>query len=988
MLVASLWFGIRRIKANLWSFVAVVVALGAAGALIGWASVRAAEAQEQSVQRRLQALTPTQRAFRVVYYTLPFEGDVRRPRVMSAMRSFADIGERLRRVRIWHSLERGNPLGTRLVVVSDVRDDVIVREGRRPSRCETGVCEAVSLTGSQPIGARVRLASGAAVVVVGRGSLRAGLVPDHSDLGARALLVNGISRPLFTVASPHGSTVVTTSLLDPRRVHGYALGSLRKRLRTTIAGLEFGDDLLRATAPFAVFDDLTERGAVARNRLLIVAGECAALIVVFGAFVATMRRREVETVDEQLTNLGATRTQIWTARFVEYVTPGLLGATLALVGTWATGRVVASVHRYPSAFAHAALTWPTMLLISAAGLCGALLLAVSVQHRRSVRGFGAVELAAVAALGVLVWQASTTGALQPEDVARGSAAPVVLLAPALAFFTAAIVLVRAVPTFLRIAERTARRAPLARLAIISAARDPGSSAVATTFLSVVLGGSLFSFGYLATIDRQTRDAAEFAVGARWRLVGPSLNGAHAIRLDGAVPTAAGADLAVRVLALPAVRIPGVLGWRRSFSPIDRRDIAQRIRPTRIKLTGPPLAHDATALRVYARSRTDFPRRIVLHFLLPGQHFGELSLGTVWRRWQLLHADVPPRLRGAELVGLGYEATKTPISFKYDPEGIVDLGPIEEHTGAGWAALGSLAAWNATTLPTGTAGLVYAQRFRGAPVARGLRFEVNGTRRPLIHPAAGLPTPLPGFSTGALPALVAPRVAAQASGGLLTLVVAGKQLPVRVAATARLFPTIVDRQSSFLVFDYDTLFAALNADQPGIATPTESWFFGGRAPPHPTLDVRRRDQMLRNDPLAAGTRTVLAATAAIAALLALIGLALAARTATTSERPVLAEYEALGAPPSSLRGAAQLRLLLLSTVGIAAGALAALVGTRLIAALVAVTANAGRPLPPIVTVVPWAADAVVIAAVSIAALVAAALIVRGVLRGPPARRLRA
>src|SRR5947207_899035 len=227
MFVAPLWFGGRRIRAHPWSFVAVAVALAAAGTLIGWTSVRAAEAQENSVRAGLQRLPPARGAFRVVYYTLPFERDVRRSRVTSTMRTFADIGSRPRRVRIWHSLERGNPLGTRLVVVNDVRHDFVIQEGRRPSRCKDGLCEAVSLRGSQPIGAHVRLAPRAVAVVVGRGRLRPGLVPDRSDLGPRALLVNGISSRFAAIAAPHGSTVVTTSFLHPQRVHGYALGGVR-----------------------------------------------------------------------------------------------------------------------------------------------------------------------------------------------------------------------------------------------------------------------------------------------------------------------------------------------------------------------------------------------------------------------------------------------------------------------------------------------------------------------------------------------------------------------------------------------------------------------------------------------------------------------------------------------------------------------------------------------------------------------------------------
>src|SRR5439155_21595065 len=42
--------------------------------------------------------------------------------------------------------------------------------------------------------------------------------------------------------------------------------------------------------------------------------------------------------------------------------------------------------------------------------------------------------------------------------------------------------------------------------------------------------------------------------------------------------------------------------------------------------------------------------------------------------------------------------------------------------------------------------------------------------------------------------------------------AGRELAVRVAAVADRFPTVVRTPDSFVVLDYDTLFAALNADR--------------------------------------------------------------------------------------------------------------------------------------------------------------------------------
>jgi hypothetical protein len=464
----------------------------------------------------------------------------------------------------------------------------------------------------------------------------------------------------------------------------------------------------------------------------------------------------------------------------------------------------------------------------------------------------------------------------------------------------------------------------------------------------------------------------------------------AMRLTGDVNETdpAGEQLQVRVLAFPARRVPEVHGWRDSFADLSRSQIARRLRPTPVRLTGPALARDARSLRVWARSQTDFPRFVILHFLLPNQQFAQLALRPVWKRWELLTAPIPRRLRGARLVAVQYEATQTPISFKYDPEGFVDLGPIEQRRSGGWSALPSIASWKPTVAPDGTSGVLFPRDFEHAPVAHGSRFEVNGTRLPLVHPGAGLPYPEAGFQVGELPALASGPVADQAVNGLITLVVAGKPVPLRLIGSSDLFPSIVDDPHRFVVVDYDTLFAALNADQPGILVPNEAWSFGSHPPAAAALDAAALERRLRDDPLAAGTRKVLTVAGVLAALLGFAGLVLATRSMLASERLVLAEHEALGVAPRSLRVATQLRVFVVSAIGIVAGLLGGVFGVLIVGAFVAVTGTAGRALPPIVAVVAWSAAAVVLAALLAATFAAAAFVAGRALREPAATRLRA
>jgi hypothetical protein len=158
---------------------------------------------------------------------------------------------------------------------------------------------------------------------------------------------------------------------------------------------------------------------------------------------------------------------------------------------------------------------------------------------------------------------------------------------------------------------------------------------------------------------------------------------------------------------------------------------------------------------------------------------------------------------------------------------------------------------------------------------------------------------------ALPALASPSVASRAVDREATLLIGGRELPVRVVGTTRLFPTVVESPDDFVVVDYDTLFAALNLDRPGFAVPSEAWFlrpqqaaFRDRLARPPfrlasAIGVREVEAKLLHDPLARGTRDVLAVAAVAAALLGVLGLVLGTRSTLAADRPLLAEYEAAG-----------------------------------------------------------------------------------------------
>jgi hypothetical protein len=970
---APLHLALRRLRARLFVAAATAVAVGCAAALVGWSSLAAASAQEQNVHLRLGALPPAKRAVRVVYTTPPLEPDRDAATVRSALARLRDVTERPRLVRVWHPLAPEDETGTRVVVAERPRRDVAVVAGRLPHACAGAVCEGLSLAGRQRLGAGVRLGP-VTVVVVGRGLLDPAALADRSLLGGRALLLRSMPRPLQLFArSRVGSTALATAPLDPERVRASRLRPLVERLRRAVVRLDRSDTLgvVTATAPLPLLTTLADRGDVARHRLLLVASEGAALLLAFAAFTATARRREVAVLEEQLATLGAARGQILLARLAEALVPSVVGLVVALAGLRAAGPLPLG-----TALAILATTAAAVLLLVAAG---------APRRPRRRYGIGPLEVGALAALGVVVWQAAATGSLDPAQIAAAhQASPILVLVPALAFFASAVVLLRLLPVALRLAERAARSGSTGvRLAALGAARRPAQAAAVTTFLAVALGAALFSLDYRATLDRNARDQADFAAGTTWRVVGARSVpvGAPALRLDADVASAlpSASDVRVAMVGLPARRLTELRGWRADFSPVGRSEIAHRLRPRPVELRGPRTATDAAALRAWVSADAQYPRIAVLHFLRRDRTFAHVRAGVVWRRWQRLHVPLPAGLRGAQLVGVEFLPTFVPLNRDLDVSGSVELGRFEERRPGGWSPLPELRDWRAAA---GGGFLLTDAPFEpDAPVRRGLQLALNGTASPLVRPAVGLP--------GALPALVSAPVAAQAVDGQLTVGVAGRELRVRVAAVASRFPTVVRTPDDFVVLDYDTLFAALNADRPGFASPTEAWFFGRLRPAgrHIVGAAPLRAELL-GDPLARGTRDVLDVTALVAAAVAILGLLVGVRSALGSERMLAAEYEALGVPRSTLARSAQLRLGLLSVLGLGAGLLGGVLAVRLVGALVAVTAGGGTPLPSIVAVAAWTPGAALLAAVGAVALVAALVLARAAFRGPAGRRLTA
>jgi ABC-type antimicrobial peptide transport system permease subunit len=131
--------------------------------------------------------------------------------------------------------------------------------------------------------------------------------------------------------------------------------------------------------------------------------------------------------------------------------------------------------------------------------------------------------------------------------------------------------------------------------------------------------------------------------------------------------------------------------------------------------------------------------------------------------------------------------------------------------------------------------------------------------------------------------------------------------------------------------------------------------------------------LRGDPLARGALVALATAAAASLALALTGLLLLLVSDVRDERRELFDLEAQGVAPATLRRHLRIRGLVVAALGLAGGLATAAVLLALVVDLVALTANATAPAPPLVLGIDWALVALFVVAYAVlaAVLVAAA-----------------
>jgi hypothetical protein len=193
-----------------------------------------------------------------------------------------------------------------------------------------------------------------------------------------------------------------------------------------------------------------------------------------------------------------------------------------------------------------------------------------------------------------------------------------------------------------------------------------------------------------------------------------------------------------------------------------------------------------------------------------------------------------------------------------------------------------------------------------------------------------------------------------------------QVPAKVVGVASRFPDAEQFGEGFVIADESALSTALDAQLAGRGDPLELWISApsgaqrsvGAAlasPPFSALQVASRRAMadqLSGDPLARAIEIALTAAALAALVLAAVGFLVALVSDLRDERGDLFDLEAQGVAPAVLRRQFQIRSLVLVAFGVAGGLVLGLVLSRLVVALVQVSAANTVPDPPLRLVPDW------------------------------------
>jgi hypothetical protein len=896
-----------------------------------------------------------------------------------------------------------------IVAIDDPAAWTTILDGRLPEPCTPERCEALlaSETVAPPGFGTARPTATLALPIVGRGLLdpavpfealdQSGPVGERPALDYQTdrrtpavLLVNGVDAlAAHASLARTGRTYVWTAPLRADAIHAWTAGQFETTVGSVARQLADHDSAFTFSSPMGRIGLELERADAARGRLLLIGSLAVAILLAFVVFAAIVGRADHAAESARLRTFGARRRDQVAFTFLEALIPvvvgGLIGWPIGVIGS----SILAGAVGVPvGPLLLDAFLAPAPLLAAAAILAASLLAIVGVNApagSRSglVRGAGAAAITAVVLVG---WHLAGSGAMDATALSRSLGNPAVAILPPALAFVVALAFLAVLPVMLRATARRLRGAPLSvRLSLLSVSRDPVRPAATLTLLAFSLGAIVFAIGWSASLAEGIEDQAAHRSGLDLRVVelGTSLSVSQSVvpvaRYEAlgddvtAVPVFRGAaELAgavrVDVLALPPAAVPTLTGWRPDFAdrPIGELAPALELPPPTggWVQAGHRLPADARSLDLRFRYEGD-PLNLAAVIATPDGDHVRLPLGTIQDGMTSARISLPGSAVGGTLITLEFTHSR----FIYGAH----QHPLRR----------------ATVTFEGLDGLVEP----GPREVEVFSVAVVAIRAP--QPTDGL----------ALPAIVSPDLAAAVDpDGLLRLSIGGgATIPVRVVGTVRQFPTVVEAQPRFAVVSLDPWLMALNAEAPAAGRPNEMWLATGS--PIRTAEVRAalatdpfrfpavtdRAALVADragDPLSQSVAWALVVAGLAGLVLSILGVIIGAATDLRDERGDLADLEAQGVAPSTLRVLVLARTTWLVSGGAIAGLAVGVALTAAVTSALAVTAEGILPIPGLRIVIPILPIAAAVVAVAGLVLVIVAGLARrayGGTIGPPRSR---
>ena len=987
-------FALRRMRAHAQRTTVVAVGIAVGAAVLALTAVGAGAVQDRAVQRGLAQLQPSDRAIEAVWSGVPAQSSLSLPQLDRLARDALRpvLHQRPFGVVEFRQATWGGAF-VNLGAVDGLARWLVLRSGRLPRPCKPDDCELVQIGGA-PVAPRLPY-----LHVVGRATFRAGapLSAYFGGSGPRPPILLADGMLAFARVPLPDAALIARSYgwivpVAPGSLHDWELASLGTRLDRAQARLERASDIFGLSAPIDTLSAVRATGRVAGERLLILGGDAAVLLLGFAVLASSRLRRDHRAVRRRLTWNGARSWQILLVAATE-----VAGITLAssLVG-WAAGTgagaLLARHLGSPGLLVveHSVLTARAFGIALALAALTALVMLAALRAETLAFGGLAVSAADVAALGALgaVLLALARGKADAGTLAAGSGTGVMLLLlPGLVLFVLAVAVARLLAPFLRLLELAGRRAPApVRLALLSLARSPGQVLLSVVFFVLSVGVALFAIVYRSTLERGQTEQARFSVPAPYVLqedlqqlvtVQQAASAAQyaslghvipVLRDSGYVSADGGRDFTL--LALPASALPTISGWRSDFSSDSRQVLARKLRPRQApSLNGLTLPTGATRITLPVQVSGD--RLGMTLFVLDRRgDFTTLDFGEFGRGAHAPTLPLPRAARGGRVIALELSFPVIAAFLAGHRESGTSLSVSDASTGV--LRLGRLRA-DSTVLPPfrdwiGTGGI----KAGGATLHYVLNRAAASVLRPR-EPLEGVPVPV-----------VASPAIARAAGpsGLIPLHVEEQVIEAQVVGVSRYVPSV---DGDLVLADLPTWLIAANTAAPGSTDASELWLDAppsagsrlGRAP-FDVLSVtsqRATAAGLRGDPLARGALALLLAAAVVGLALAAVGLVLTVSGDLRDESGELFDLEGQGATPADIRRHLFLRAAVVAVLGVVGGLVAGAVVSALVVGVVAVTAGAGVPLPPLQLVFGWKLVAVALALVTVVSVTGALVAMR-------------